>query len=299
MKNSVTIGLTVLNEEKNLHSLLTALLNQETPGFTIAAIRVISDGSTDKTAAILKDFSLRYPLVQPMYGTRRLGKPARLNSLFATGSTDAIVILDGDVSIPSKHTIRHLVEPIFNDVRADLTSGKADYLPPRTYFEKIMSKGIDMWCEVKEQTSNAEMYTCEGQIRAFSRKLYKQLTFPEYSAEDVYPYLFCKKNALIYRYTPEAIIYYGLPATLTDYIKQHTRFLHSKAIQSRNFTEDIITQTYVIGIKKKFMTFLKHFFKSPFMVSLYTFFLVIPKIEVLFETESVGSKWAVIASTKK
>lgn len=299
MKKSITIGLTVFNEEKNIAKLLKSLLNQDRRGFSLENIYVISDGSTDRTNSLVNKMAASNPLIILKRETTRRGKPARINQLFTYSNADGMVILDGDITIRSRKTISRLVAPILNSPGYILTSGKAHYLTPKSFFERIMKVGNDMWCEVKERTVHAEMYTCEGQIRAFSRPLYKKLEFPPYSADDVFPYLYVKKNAYNYVYVPEAKVYYGLPSNLQDFVKQHTRYLLSKAVQSKTFTQEMVSTHYVIGLPEKASTYIRYFFKKPFSVSLYTLFLVLPKIEVRLDSKAMSAKWSIITSTKK
>jgi glycosyltransferase involved in cell wall biosynthesis len=298
MKNNVTIAIPVFNEEKNIRKLLRALLAQRTETISIERILVVSDGSTDNTNTEVAAISAVNPSVELVIGEERLGKSERLNQMFKLANTDVVVLLDGDIHIESETLVTELTTPILFE-QIDLTSGRANYLPPKTYFEKIMKVGIDMWSEVKESVKNGDMYTCEGQIRAFSKRLYKKIIFPQFSAEDVYPYLYCQKYNFSYKYVPSAVVYYGLPSTISDYIKQHTRYLHSKTIQSKNFAGEIIKASYVIKTGDKLRAYRNHFAKYPLLVILYTLLLIIPKIEVYFETDSIAAKWTIIESTKK
>lgn len=298
MKPTVTIGITVLNEEKNICSLVTSLLAQKELGFKLSCVHVISDGSIDRTVEFLHKKFGKNKRVKIVVGTVRLGKPTRVNQIFANSNTSIVVNIDGDVSVKSEYMLSRLIDPILKG-KADLTSGKAHYLLPQTFFERVMGAGIDIWCEAKDVTKDAEMYTCEGQIRAFSQRLYSKMRFPQYSAEDVFPYLYSYKKGYAYRFVRNANVYYGLPSTLHDFFKQHTRFLHSKEVHSKNFNESIITSRYVIGTKEKASVFLRNLAKSPLYVSLYGVLLVVPKILVHFERTNLYAKWTIINSTKK
>jgi cellulose synthase/poly-beta-1,6-N-acetylglucosamine synthase-like glycosyltransferase len=135
-------------------------------------------------------------------------------------------------------------------------------------------------------------------VRAISRTVYKEIQFPNTSANDVYPYLFAKKKGYGFVAVPEALIYYRLPTTMADYVKQMKRFLKSRTIQERHFDKDLVRSEFVITPQLKFRIFLKHFLKNPVWVSMYFCYHLIPTILYRFDLNNVDGMWTIIMSTK-
>ena len=52
----ISVGIMAFNEEKNIGRLLKAILSQKLNQIKITEIIVVSDGSTDKTDEIVKNF---------------------------------------------------------------------------------------------------------------------------------------------------------------------------------------------------------------------------------------------------
>lgn len=298
-KNTITIGISVYNEEKNIEKLLLKLLKQNVPNGEIKQILVISDKSIDGTEKIVERIKKQNQSIRLIKGKVRKGKPQRMNEIFKNSSSSVVIILDGDIIIKSNLLVSRLVEPLFRDKSIGLTSGLALYLPARTFFEQIMAVGLAVWNDTKKSTPKAEMYTCEGQVRAFSKTLYKQLTFPRMSADDVHPYLYAKKNNIGYKYVDSAKVYFYLPSTLTDYIKQHTRYLQSKRIQKNSFDHQFVEGLYAINFSQKILSTFKFLKSNPVEMIFYSVILIFPKILVHLGSFGVEPNWSIVNSTKK
>ena len=79
MKNKVSIGIFVYNEEKNIRNILNALLNQNLMRISISEIVVVSSGSTDQTDEIVKDLSKRNKKIKLIVQKKREGKASAIN----------------------------------------------------------------------------------------------------------------------------------------------------------------------------------------------------------------------------
>ena len=53
---TVTVALSAFNEETNIGNFIASVLKQKEENFVLEKILIISDGSTDKTAEIVKSF---------------------------------------------------------------------------------------------------------------------------------------------------------------------------------------------------------------------------------------------------
>ncbi len=94
---TVTVGIPAYNEERNIREILEGILAQEEDGFRIEKIIVASDGSTDKTADIVRSF--RDPRIQLIAGRENRGQNYRQNQIIDHTNSDILVLFNADIII--------------------------------------------------------------------------------------------------------------------------------------------------------------------------------------------------------
>ncbi len=296
-KLHITIGIPAYNEEQHIASIVSALLAQTRDRYFLDKIIVVSDGSSDKTVEKVK--GLKQPLVEVVDSRNRMGKPARMNQIFSMTKSEVVVILDADLIIKSNNSIDELVCPFGNTGGVELVSGYAYPLQVKTFAQKIAMAGLDMWETAKQNTPGSEMYYCGGPVRAFGRKLYSKIIFPNSSADDVYPYLFAMQMGYGFCYTNKTDICYRLPTTLGDYIKQTTRFIKSPEIQEQNFGREVTNKHFVIGTREKMLTVIGGMGTNPFWTLMYLFVVGYIRFLEKFNRKEDKAAWDSVLSTKR
>jgi glycosyltransferase involved in cell wall biosynthesis len=296
-KLTVTIGIPAYNEENHIFTLLQSLLKQSALCFKLDKIILYSDCSSDKTVAVAK--SIKSQLIKIVSGKVRKGKPAGMNAIFKIARSDVVVILDADLKLSDNFVINNLVSPLVTNHDLSITSGLARPLPPKNKVQQIAKKGIEIWDEVISTTPNTHMYHCSGPIRAFRKSLYKKLEFPNTSADDVYPYIYCSENGYKFHQVTNTQIYYQLPATLDDYIKQTSRFQLSPIIQEQNFSPQIVKKYFTITFFDKTRVAILHLFKDPIATLPYVMIDLFTKVRVALLGLEDQVTWEIISSTKK
>lgn len=296
-KLTVTVGIPAYNEGRNIPRILEALLEQKGDGFILESVVVVSDGSTDDTTARAR--SVNDPRIKVIQEAERFGKPLRVNQIFEQSTSDVVVLLDADIEISSNDLLAELVRPFFASTPVSVVFGSAEPLPPKNMTQGVLKTGWNIWHDLRYAVPYAEMYQCEGTVRAFRKGLYQVMRFPNLSSENVFPFLYCKKYGHGISFAPDARVFYALPATYRDYVRQTVRFLGSEKNQCQNFEKDFVRRFYVIqnGHKVKALGF--SLFKKPLLTSLYLLFWIIPKIISLFKIkETKTSLWKIAYSTK-
>ncbi|MDO8572382.1 MAG: glycosyltransferase [bacterium] len=297
-KPTLAIGIPAYNEEHTILPLLKSLLSQHDKVFLLKEIIVASDGSTDHTVS--RASSTGDARVTVLHDRDRLGKPARINQIFNHINTDIVVLFDADIDVHSQNLLEELLTPMIHNITTQAVFGSADILPPKNLIQKIVTVGWDMWEDLKKNTPNAELYNCQGTIRAFRRELYKTMRFPNASADDAFPFLYCKKHNHRIAFAPNATVFYSQPSSYIDYVKQMIRFHGSERIQQQNFDKGFVSQFYVIKTHHRLKTLLRFWVKNPIEVLAYVLFLVIPKTVSLFHVrEAMTPLWNIAVSTKK
>ena len=68
---TVTIAIPTYNEEKNIYTLLSAILLQDQKNFVLEKILVIDDGSTDQTVKQLQRLTDQKIVIKKRFGEKR------------------------------------------------------------------------------------------------------------------------------------------------------------------------------------------------------------------------------------
>ena len=295
-KPTVSIGIPAYNEEANIKNLLTALLGQKQDDFELSEIIVVSDGSFDGT--VKEAQSVHSEITSIINRQERKGKTESQNEILKIFKGDILVLLDADTIPKNNLFLSCLVKPFSVNPKIGLVGGKVSSLPSENLFEKILNFSVAMKGEIVESVNFGDnLYLCHGCNRAFSRNLASQLNWPKIYGEDAYSYLICKENGFEFYYEPEAEVFYRLPQTFKDHLKQSSRFAHSSGILKKIFPEKAIKKEYAIPKTIILKKGIKHFFKNPFFFVSY--FLIYTTTRILSKTgNKTSALWEISTSSK-
>ncbi len=258
---TVTIAIPAFNEEDNISSILRDLLNQKTEGFSIKKILVVSDGSTDRTVSFVKKIkSSKIDLIQD---STRQGLAFRQNQIFSSATSDVVVLIQADTRIKDRLFIQKLVSPI-KDKLVDLTSAQLQELPTDSWVSEGLAWSMKLKISIYRFIKNGNsVYTCYGPARAFSKKLYSKIKFKHSVGEDAYSYFYCISKKMKFMAVSNAIIFYKLPRKLTEHISQSLRFVSSKELLKKEFSQALIKSEYSLPKKTVAILLLKFVLSSP------------------------------------
>ena len=298
-KFTVTIGIPALNEAANIGYLLKDLLDQKVnPEYKLDNIVVYSDASTDNTEAIVKELSAKNPIVKLISGQSRVGKSEGMNEIFSRTNSDAVIILDGDILVQDKQFINRIVSQVVTG-KADLVSVLQRELPPQTFLEKIILAGMQIKNDIYWTYNHGQnLYTCHGHARAFSRRLYKSLRFPQVPGEDAYSYLYCVYNGYQYTFNSPPETWYKLPGSYSDHDKQSLRFLNSRKRLEKFFPPQFVRRQYRLPVSISLPIVLKHLLYNPLYSTLYLFVLTVSQFKSLFLQRHDFAKWDLSQTSK-
>jgi glycosyltransferase involved in cell wall biosynthesis len=293
---TVTIGLPAYNEENNIAHLLGDLLKQVQQTFELQQIIVFADGCTDQT--VQKVQSLADHRVKLMVSNQRQGIAYGLNSIAAESKTDILVILNSDILIDDTYCVQKLIEPLIAG-EADFVAGALKELKGQTLVQKVLSTSMEFKHSVFinfKQGNN--VFNCNGPIRAFSRSLYSKLRLQLGVADDMYSYFFAVSHNHIFKYVAEAHIFYKLPETVADYLKQNFRFSNSLAGLDKYFDQEFISEQIKIPFLTFFRAGLKCVVKHPVYFPQYIILLAYARMKFLFTHSQFEDQWAIAHSSK-
>jgi poly-beta-1,6-N-acetyl-D-glucosamine synthase len=211
---SVSIGVIAYNEETIIGACLDSLIKQNVTSGWIKEIIVVSSGSTDKTDAIVREYTEKDSRVQLLQQPERKGKSTAINEFLTIADSDLIVIESAD-TIAGSTTIEELVKP-FSDEQVGMVGGHA--VPVNS------KKGFVGYCvhtlwELHHQISLINP-KC-GEMIAFRNLISK---IPKYTAVDEAAIEnLISQIGLKLAYAPEAIVKNKGPETIRDFIRQRKR----------------------------------------------------------------------------
>ncbi len=292
---TVTIGIPAYNEEANISYLLDSLLSQKEEGFVIERILVVSDGSSDRTTEIVRGFKDKK--VSIIDNKKRNGVAFGQNQIIQNCNSDILVLLNADIKIENPLFLSFLVLPIIKN-GADLVSGNLSALKPESFMEKILAAGMLLKDFMFESyKSGRNIYTCYGPARAFSRKLYKKMSFPGSIGEDAYSYLFCRSRGFFYAHVALAVAFVKMPGNFSDHFKQSIRFIQSKRKFIKIFGEKFVVEEYKLPLGLVVKSIIYSFIRLP----LYTFCYLAVNSLVKLKSKNypaIPERWEISSSSK-
>jgi len=294
---TVTIGIPAKNEEGNIARLLTALLDQKMKYGDIIDIMVYSDGSTDDTVAVAR--ALKDPRIRVIDQKVNCGINAVQNHIVKEARGDILILLDADVLPKNNHFCDDLIAPFLKNPAVGLVGARTESLPGRTLIERILSASHVFKQKIYEKINHGDtVYLCHGRARAFLRKLYTRIHWPENCPEDAYSFFACLESGMKFSYTPSAAVLFRSPATVTDHMLQSKRFSTGIDTLKHLFPTPMIERAYAVPKKILLQETLSALISHPFAMIGYIGITLYMKC--LKTTSQIHlTKWQQAQSTKK
>lgn len=293
--STVTIGIPAYNEETNIGFLIGDLLNQNQTKYSIEKIIISSDGSTDKTTEIIRNLKNKRILL--FDNKKRKGIAAGQNRIIRNTNSDALVLLDADIRIKDPKFLEKLIFPIVSG-KADLVAPHVQEVTPQKFFEKIIFISTQIKNLAYEEFKKGDnVYTCHGQARAFSKRLYKKIRFPSSIGEDAYSYFYCLSGGFKYRYVKNVSILYKLPDNFKDHAKQSIRFFQSQKLISKKFNKNFVLSEYSIPNQFLISSVINYLIKEPIYTVFYLLIVVYLVLKSYFY-KKIGNTWDLSLSSK-
>ncbi len=208
------VAIMAYNEEASIGRVLEALLAQETKMVSIEEIVVVTSGSTDRTAEIVRTFTDRDSRLCLLEQAKREGKASAINLLIRSTKREVIVLHNADtVSLPN--TIESRVSP-FADPQVGMTGGRP---VPINSPHNFMGYGVHLLWNLHHQMSLG--HPKMGELVAF-RNIFRQIPYDSAVDEaSIEPLII--GQGLRLSYIPDAIVHNKGPETVRDFLKQRRR----------------------------------------------------------------------------
>ncbi|KCZ70790.1 glycosyl transferase [Candidatus Methanoperedens nitroreducens] len=212
---TISIGVCVYNEEKNIRDLLNSLLNQETTKY-IKEIIVVSSACSDKTNDIIEHHFLNSnPKIVLIKQEKREGKASAINLFLKYASGDILVLESGD-TIPAIDTIENLTEP-FKNPEVGMTGG---HPIPVNDSNTFMGFTVHLLWDMHHKL--ALRHPKLGELVAFRRDLITEIP-NDTAVDEAFVEALIREKGYELVYAPDANVYNKGPETISDFLKQRRR----------------------------------------------------------------------------
>lgn len=297
-KKQVSVLIPAYNEEQNIELLLRAVLAQRFENVELIQILVCSDASIDQT--VVRARALGDGRIRVLENSSRLGANETQNRLLREARGDIIILLNADVALASEETLECLVKPLLQDVTIGIVAARIECLPPRGYFESILAVGHEFRLALFERMTSAthSVYLCNGRARAFSRAFAEKLVWPDQCPEDNYSYFLCQKLGFSFVYEPLSRVWFRLPTSFGDHLKQSYRFSYGRKVLERYFGREHVQRAYRLPLRIVLKESLRTGIHAPIRFLLYLLILTFSRIS-RFSRKNEQSRWAISKSSKQ
>jgi cellulose synthase/poly-beta-1,6-N-acetylglucosamine synthase-like glycosyltransferase len=209
----VSIGIMAYNEEKNIGELLERLLNQKINKVHIKEIIVFSDGSTDRTNKIVKDFSKKHDIINLIEQKNREGKVSVINKFLKRAKSEILVMESAD-TIPAYTAIESLCSPLINN-KIGITTARTIPVNKNKGFMRFL---IDLNWKIHNKLSEVKPKFCE--LIAFRNVIN---FIPKTCVDEEYISAKIVEKGFIAKYVPSAVFYTKGPENLSEFVNQTRR----------------------------------------------------------------------------
>jgi len=289
MKTIVSIGIPAYNEEKNITNILNALLNQELKSVVIKEIIVVSDGSTDRTCELVRDFIKKHKTkkIRLIAYKERKGKWFAIN-VFLKESSSKYLILESADNIPDKNAVELLISALRKPNVGMVASKIVPIIKKNLFWERIGSLLYQLHHFASLENPKF------GEMIAF-KKVFKSIPKTIVDEEEIARIV--QNKGFFGVYEPRAIVYIKTPNNLREFISQRRRIFcgHFYLAKNKRYVASTFENKRVIKIimskkvKKDFIFFSLLFFE--FVSRILGFY------DYLFNREK-HVKWEMIESIK-
>jgi len=214
MPIACSMGIMAHNEEANIGRLLEALVTQRLSSVSLSEIVVVASGCTDRTEAIVQDWTKRDPRIHLIVQEKRSGKASAINEYLPKATERIIVLCSADL-LPEPDALERLVAPF-----ADSEVGMATSHPVPVNDEKrFMGFAAHMLWGLHHKINLTSFKS--GEMIAF-RKIFERIPYhtavDEASIEPV-----VRGQGYRAQYVGDAVVYNKGPETLSDFLRQRRR----------------------------------------------------------------------------
>ncbi len=246
MKPTVSVGLSIHNEELNIKRLLQQIVAQNTDTFILEHVYVNNDGSNDATLDEVGVVQKDNPEIILMNDGERKGKATRLQEMYRKNKSDYLVIFDGDIKLGNDFILEELIKP-FTNPEVVIVGTNSIPAPAMTMTEKLINVWTSVWYEVRSYyKGGSNIHSLAGCGMALRGDFARSISFvPGIISEAPYIYLTAMKKNKKFVLADRALVFFASPETMDDFIKQRSRASNELDLFVKEFGDIVERESYV------------------------------------------------------
>ena len=229
----VSVIIPALNGERTIRECLVSLLNMDYP-VERREILVVDNGSTDRTAEIVKSFPVRY------LREEQRGVSYALNRGIEVGKGDILVFTNAHCVVTSSW-LRELVQG-FEREEVGIVAGEMVAYPPKTTVERYTAKRKPLLFQVYNLNNPDLPWFSAGNV-AIRREVVNQIGLfdPRLpGGEDIdYSWRFFQSGTLKLIYRLRAVVFHRHHPTAWGLYKQYRAFGFAQAVLCRKYQKEL------------------------------------------------------------
>jgi cellulose synthase/poly-beta-1,6-N-acetylglucosamine synthase-like glycosyltransferase len=242
--HETAIGICAFNEENNIRSILSNLVNDQNLPKNCGII-IVCSGCTDGTADIVSEFQVKDSRIQAIVEKTRSGKANALNKIFAEAkrSVDFLVLVNAD-AVPERGSI--------NKILSTLKSSSAGVVFARPVpFEAkagISYRIVNVIWRLHHLISLRNTPKLSGELCAI-RTVAIQPIPVEIATDEPYIELVIRQQGYPISYLPDAVVRIRCPTNVVDLFKQRWRIWigHMQLRQATGFVVSTSSFKNILG----------------------------------------------------
>lgn len=252
---SVTIVISILNEENSIESLLQGF-NQQT--VHPEKVIIVDGGSNDSTLELVNSYKKNKNFSLQVLSLIKTNRSQARNIGIQQANTEIIVITDAGC-IPKPDWLEKIIQPFFDEPKTEVVAGFYDP-SPQNQFEEIVANATS----TRSWNFNPSTFLPSSRSVAFTKKIWEKVGgYDEVLAhnEDLPFAEKLKKTAKYWKVVPEAQVIWRQPTSISELMNKLGRYAigdleshherHVKKIQSAVWRMGILV---VAGVPLIFMT---------------------------------------------
>lgn len=293
---TVSVGIPAHNEGNNIGNVIKSIQSQLPHTYKLINIFVISDNSTDSTNKIVESFTdERIVLIKNITQKGKTYAIKKLFSLSQQNKSDFLILLDADLTIKDKKLLQKMVNGISKDDSIIASSGFALPKDPQNFIQRIGYYGFYIWEDMIKRSKSTLYYRSSDPLIIFrvSDFLTDEINSYTYLHDEFY-FLYALKLKKKFTFIKNAHVYFTLPSTTADYLKQMRRYIGNHLDSDEVYSY----VPYKFTLKDRIISFYRTSNIHILSAIAYTLIQLYLHIESLIHTTSVNGTWERVDSTK-
>ncbi len=296
---TVAIALSAFNEESNIINFLNSVIMQREEGFYITRILILNDGSSDRTSTLLKNYKDKRVVVKNF--KNRTGKSVRLNEIYQNITEDFLVQTDADVIFSHEFVVRDMIKPFMNNSKLGMCGGNPIPFKAETFVEQAINYTVGVYEQLRSTVRGGNnVFSVDGRLLSYRSEWLKGISVPhDMIANDMFTFFECKSRGFDYKFVKTGIVYFRSPQSISDQIRQNTRFRAAPIRMKKYFDKNLVEKELKIDIHLLLYFYLVTFIKHPIhCIFIYTLNLYTKILAKVRESE-LTAQWDMATTTKK